>query len=72
MADETYTYKLTLGYGTPFTGGDGKDTFDLKDYCYSDQEWDELTDQQRSDLLDEWATENFWNQGFGAWGEVTE
>jgi len=72
MADETYTYKLTMGYGTPYTGCDGKDTIDLKDYGMSDQEWDELDENEQGEALDEWALENFWSQGFDTWGEVTK
>lgn len=67
---ETYTYKLTLGYETPYVGCDDKNTVQLKEYGYSDQEWDGLNGYDQDDLLDEWATENFRNSGFGAWGEV--
>lgn len=71
MAEEqTYTYTLVLSTETPYVGTGTKDEVALGDYGYSDQEWDALTERQRNACLDEWAEDNFWNEGYGYSGEV--
>lgn len=58
------TYKLELFASGPYVGCESTELVDLSDYGYSDEEWDELTEGKRNDLLDEWGQDYFWNEGY--------
>jgi hypothetical protein len=58
------TYKLELYASGPYVGCNSTELVDLSDYGYSDEEWDELTEGEREDLLNEWGEEYFWNEGY--------
>lgn len=64
------TYKLVLSHSTPWAGCDGEDEFELSLFGYSDEEWDELDQKEKSLLLDGRAEENFWNAGYEYHAEV--
>lgn len=66
------TYKVTLYTNTPYVGTDNQDTYDISEFGYTDEEWDALTERERENLVDEWAENEFWNQGFGYHGEVSK
>ncbi len=68
--EETYTYRVFLGIETPHVGVSDGDEVTLEGYGYSDQDWDALTAGERETHLEEWAEENFWNSGYGYYGEV--
>lgn len=58
------TYKLELFASGPYVGCQTTETVDLSDYGFSDEEWDELTEREREDLLNEWGEQFFWNEGY--------
>lgn len=64
------TYKLELFASGPFVGCESTETYDLSEYGYTDEEWDELTEARKHELLDEWGQEFFWNEGYEYNGEV--
>lgn len=67
----TATYKLKLGASGPFVGCESREEIPLIDYGYTDEEWDELSESKRDNLLDEWAQEFMLNEGYECWGDVT-
>lgn len=73
--EETYTYEITLGVSTRYIGSDVEETVPLKDYGYSDQEWDDLSptskDQILNDLIEQYLWENteYWGRVENANGE---
>lgn len=70
MADETYTYQVELTTNTMWVGAETRDVTPLEAYGISDQEWDGYPKEQQDDLLEGWAEENFWNQGYEYNGRV--
>lgn len=64
------TYRVELGAEGDVSGSGGVEEFPLSDFGYSDEEWDALEPMVQENLLNEWAAEDFWNRGFGYWGEV--
>lgn len=58
------TYRLELRASGPFVGCESIEKVDLSDYGYTDEDWDELTHNQREDLLEEWGQGFFWNEGY--------
>lgn len=64
------TYRVTLRHSGPWAGCESEDTYNLSDWGYTDEEWDELAEWAREDLLNEWAEENFWNEGYEYNAEV--
>lgn len=64
------TYKLELFASGPYVGCESTEVVDLSDYCYTDEEWDELSESEQHKLLDEWGEEFFWNEGYEYNAEV--
>ncbi len=64
------TYTITVGWETGLAGGDGEETFALADLGYTDEEWDALSKLAQDRFVDGIAETEFWNRGFGYWGEV--
>jgi len=56
-----YKYELHLQIGTGETCGQ-HDTLDVEDLGFTNEEWDELTEKSRQDILDESRTE--WANGY--------
>lgn len=68
--EETYTYTVTFYVATRYINSEVKETFDLEEYGYSDQEWDALTQLEQDRKFDEWLNEWFPEQ-IEAWGDVS-
>lgn len=66
------TYRVTLHINTPYIGSDSEETYDLAEFGYTDEEWDALSEGERANRLEEWAENEFWNQSFGYYGEVSK
>lgn len=64
------TYKIELFASGPYVGCDSTETVSLSEYGYSDEEWDALPVRERSELLNEWGEEYFWNEGYEYNAEV--
>lgn len=64
------TYKLELYASGPYVGCSSTEECDLIEYGYTDEEWDDLSERERENLLDEWSEENFWNNGYEFNGRV--
>lgn len=64
------TYKLELFASGPYVGCESTELVDLKDYGYTDEEWDALTGREKGNLLNEWGEEFFWNEGYEYNAEV--
>jgi hypothetical protein len=64
------TYKLELYASGPYVGCESTELVDLKDYGYTDEEWDELPEREREKLLNEFGEEYFWNEGYEYNAEV--
>lgn len=58
------TYRLKLFAGGPFVGCETTERVDLKDYGFTDEEWDALSERDKDRLLNEWSEEFFWNEGY--------
>ena len=58
------TYRLELFASGPFVGCESTEVVDLAGYGYTDEQWDELTERKREDLLFEWGQDFFWNEGY--------
>lgn len=67
---ETYTYRVVLRHSGPWVGCESEDEYDLSEFNYSDQEWDDLEDIHKHALLEDWAEQEFWNAGYEYHGEV--
>lgn len=63
-------YEVKLYAGGPFVGCDSEETVSLLEYGYTDEEWDELTEGKRKELLDGWGQAFFWNEGYEYNAEV--
>lgn len=64
------TYKVELYASGPYVGCESTEVYDLSEYGYTDEEWDELPPARREELLNEWGLENFWNSGYEYNAEV--
>lgn len=69
MAENTYT--LTLGTNTPFVNTDEEDTVPLVDFGYTDEEWDDLTEEAKDRLIDQWSAE-YLHERYSGWGKVNK
>ena len=58
------TYKLELFASGPYVGCESTELVDLSEYGYTDEEWDEMPERRRDELLIEWGEEFFWNEGY--------
>ena len=58
------TYRLELFASGPYVGCESTELVDLKDYGYSDEEWDALSEREKEEALNEWGEEFFWNEGY--------
>jgi hypothetical protein len=68
--EETHTYEVTFNVCTRYINSEVKSTEKLEEYGYSDQEWDELSLEEKDNLVDEWTYE--WAmQEIEYWGEVS-
>lgn len=64
------TYKLELYASGPYVGCESTEVVDLSDCGYTDEEWDDLSEGERENLLSEWGEEFFWNEGYDYNAEV--
>lgn len=64
------TYKLKLYASGPFVGCVSEETVDLIDYGLTDEEWDMLDERDRGKMLDEFAAEFLYNEGYESNAEV--
>lgn len=64
------TYTLTLRNSAPWAGCENEEEYQLSDFGYSDEDWDDLSRGEQEDLLEEWSKEEFWNAGYEYSGEV--
>jgi hypothetical protein len=58
------TYKLELYASGPFAGCESTELIDLAEYGYTDEGWDSIPKGEQGNLLEAWAEENFWSQGY--------
>ena len=65
--EETYTYEVTLSVATRYIGSEVTETIKLGDLGLSDQEWDEMTDYQRDDVIYEYLNDWVWQEIDTGW-----
>lgn len=64
------TYRLELFASGPYVGCESTEIVDLKDYGYTDEDWDLLPERDKADQLYQWGEEYFWNEGYEFNAEV--
>lgn len=58
------TYRLELFASGPYVGCESTELVDLKDYGFTDEDWDLLPERDKEELLNEWSEDFFWNEGY--------
>jgi len=67
--EDPYTYTVTFYVDTCYINSEVKETFDLEEYGYSNQEWDALSQIEKDREFDEWMNE-WYPQQIEAGGDV--
>lgn len=66
------TYTVVLSTTGPWVGCESEDEYPLSEFGFTDEDWDELSENEQRRLLNEWAEDNFWNRGYEYHGGVSK
>lgn len=66
--EDTYTYEIRLSVSTCYINSTVDETFNIYDQLgVSDQEWDEMTEYEQCDMVDEYLNEWVWQNIDTGW-----